>query len=104
MRRSCGAYAWRATFCIDFARDRSKSDANKRTRGFDFAFAARLFEGRTVLFADDRFDYGEVRMIAIGEIDGHLYKVVYTDRDEVRRIISAHRASRQEKRRWQSSE
>lgn len=89
---------------MDFAWDQTKSDVNEGRRGFDFAFATRVFEGRTVLFVDDRTDYGEVRMIAIGEIEGILYTVVYTDRDEVRRIISAHRASRQEKRRWQSSE
>ncbi len=43
-------------------------------------------------------------MIAIGPIDGDLYKVVYTDGGEVRRIISANRASRQERGTWHSSE
>ena len=89
---------------MDFEYDRAKSDRNAHDRGFDFAFAARVFEGNTVTFQDERRDYGEVRMIAIGEIDGQIYTIVYTDRDEVRRIISAHRASRQEKRIWQSSE
>ena len=82
---------------IDF--DQSKSDKNDAERGFDFAFAALVFFGRTVTFQDDRADYGEVRMIAIGEIEGKVYKVVYTDRDDVRRIISA-----QEVRRWRTSE
>lgn len=82
--------------------DQDKSDRTKAERGFDFDFAARVFLGRTISFQDERHDYGEVRMVAIGEIDGKLYKVVYTDRDEVRRIISANRASRQERRRWQS--
>lgn len=89
---------------VDFSWDQNKSDANQRDRGFDFAYATRFFEGRIVSFVDGRADYGEVRMIAIGEIDGLLYKVVYTDRGDVRRIISAPRASRQEKRKWQSSE
>ena len=83
--------------------DPNKSDKNERERGFDFAFAAQVFEGRTVEFTDDRADYGEVRMIAIGEIEGKLFKVVYTDRGDVRRIISAHRASRQEKAQWRNS-
>ena len=86
---------------IDF--DPRKSEQNLAQRGFGFDFAARVFLGRPASFQDERADYGEVRMIAIGEIDGKLYKVVYTDRGDTRRIISAHRASRQEERRWQRS-
>lgn len=84
--------------------DPAKSERNLQERGFDFAFAARVFLGRTVIIEDTRLDYGEVRMIAVGEIDGRLFKVVFTDRGDVRRIISAHPASRQEKRLWPPSE
>lgn len=80
--------------------DPAKSDETKTELGFDFDFVARVFLGRTVSFEDARRAYGEIRMIAIGEVDGKLYKIVYTDRGEVRRIISANRASRQEKRLW----
>lgn len=80
--------------------DEAKSERNLRERGFDFAFAARVFLGQPAIFQDIRRDYGEVRMIAVGEIDGRLFKVVFTDRGDVRRIISANPASRQEKRRW----
>ena len=89
---------------MDFDFDSIKSDKNLAERGFDFAYATRVFEGRVVSFVDDRHDYGEVRMVAIGEIGGRVFKVVYTDREDVRRIISAHRASRQEVRKWQQSE
>ena len=95
---------WRNFLLMDFEFDPDKSERNEAERGFDFLYASRVFEGRTVSFADDRANYGEVRMIAIGMIDGKLYTVVYTDRGDVRRIISAHRASRQESRKWQSSE
>ena len=80
--------------------DPGKSAKNEAERGFGFAFAARVFLDRPVIFQDTRRDYGEARMIAVGEIDGHLFKIVFTERFEVRRIISAHRASRQEKRLW----
>ena len=85
---------------MDFEWDDEKSAKNEAERLFSYRFAARVFLGRTVEFRDERQDYGEVRMIAIGEIDGRLYKVVYTDREDVRRIISANRASRQEERKW----
>ena len=67
----------------------SKSDECLAERGFDFAYASQLFDGETVRFVDDREDYGETRIIAFGHIGGRMYAVVYTDRDDVRWIISA---------------
>ena len=57
--------------------DPAKSERNLRERGFDFAFASRVFLGQPTIFEDTRRDYGETRMIAIGEIDGRLFKVVF---------------------------
>ena len=84
-----------------------KSEACRRERGFGFAFAARVFTGPVQEQVDDRWDYGEVRMRALGEIDGSLYVVVFTDRLDadggfVRWIISARRAHEKERRKWLS--
>jgi uncharacterized DUF497 family protein len=93
------------TFCkLEYDFDPSKSDRNERERGFGFAFASLVFERRAVEVADTRFAYGEPRTRAIGEIDGVIYAVVYTDRDGVRRIISARIANRRERELWHSSE
>ena len=46
---------------------------------------------------DTRRDYGEPRVVAMGEIDEEVYVVVYTPRESVRRIISARPASRRER-------
>ena len=85
-----------------FARDEQKSEANLRERGFDFAFASLIFDGITVAVEDRRRDYGEKRMVAIGRADGFHLTVVYTDRpddrDGSRRIISARRSNRRERR------
>ena len=51
---------------------------------------------------DERRDYGEQRIIAVGEAAGNILVVVYTDRNNVRRIISARFASRKEREEWQS--
>jgi len=73
--------------------DKKKSDENLRTRGFDFAHATLIFDGRVRQHEDRRRDYGEHRVIATGVAEGRLLTVVYTDRDVfdglVRRIISA---------------
>ncbi len=43
--------------------------------------------------ADDRYDYGEVRIYAIGLVNGIEITVIYTDRDrDERHIISAWRS------------
>ena len=47
---------------------------------------------------------GEPRMKAVGEIEGELYTVIFVDRGDVRRIISARPASRRERREWLRSE
>ncbi len=82
---------------IIFEWDQGKSNRNFTERGFDFAHAARIFQGDVLEWEDTRCDYGELRIIAIGEIDEEIYAVVYTPRGEVRRIISARPASRRER-------
>ena len=66
---------------------RSTSRRNEVERGFDFLFAARIFLSRTVEIRDDRGDYGEGRVKAIGQVGGITITVVYTDRGEARRVI-----------------
>ena len=51
---------------------------------------------------DLRHDYGEVRITAIGAVEEDVLVVTYTDRGDVRRIISARPANRKERRRWLS--
>ena len=85
---------------MDFEWDEEKHRANLLHRGFGFDYAARIFDGPTIGTADQRFDYGEVRMCALGAVGEDVLRVVYTDRGDVRRIISARPANRKEKREW----
>ncbi len=80
-----------------FEWDEAKSEANLEARGFDFAYAALVFDGPTLEFDDDRADYGERRIQTIGQVDTDVLFVVYTWRDEIRRIISARLANRKER-------
>ena len=86
---------------MEFAWDPAKSTANLATRGFSFALAASIFAGRVVEAEDRRHDYGEARTQAIGQATtGAVLAVIYTDRGDVRRIISARLASRRERAEW----
>ena len=62
----------------------------------------RIFTARVHTTPDERRDYAEERFIAIGETEGEVLVVVYTDRGDVRRIISARRANRKERETWRS--
>ena len=82
--------------------DASKSARNLLQRGFDFEFATLIFDEFTLERADVRREYGERRMVAIGNAQGIMLTVVYTDRFEAthtleRRIISARRSNRNER-------
>ncbi len=47
-----------------FTWDPAKSERNLTERGFDFAFAARIFDGEVIEREDTRSDYGEQRIVA----------------------------------------
>ena len=58
----------------------------------------KIFEGPTLERVDDRFEYGEVRVYAIGVANGIEITVIFTDVSRTeRRIISAWRAERHER-------
>jgi len=76
-----------------------KNRLNIKQHGIAFKDAVKIFEGETIEQEDNRFNYGEVRIYAIGVINGLEIAVIYTDTDNnERRIISARRAEPHERR------
>jgi uncharacterized protein len=63
-----------------FTWDPAKDAANVRRHGIAFRDAARIFDGPTVERTDDRFEYGEVRIYAIGLVNGIEITVIYRPR------------------------
>ena len=82
---------------VRFDWDLAKSERNRQERGFGFDLAILIFGGDTVEWPDDRQDYGERRVRAIGEVNGVVLHIVFTDRGDVRRIISARVANKRER-------
>jgi uncharacterized DUF497 family protein len=85
-----------------FEWDEAKSQRNLRERGFGFDHATAVFIGPTLERVDNRREYGEVRIQAIGCAGDDILFVVYTDRGDVHHLISARLANRRERRLWQS--
>ena len=76
--------------------DPNKSAKNARERRLPFELVADLEWELALTFEDDRFDYGETRIIALAPLQGRLHVVCYTQRDEVRWIISFRKANARE--------
>lgn len=80
--------------------DTAKDAANLAKHGISLALAEVLFAGPHVSTPDDRFDYGEVREVAFGRINGRLFACVYVDRGAQRRVISLRKANSREVKRY----
>ncbi len=82
-----------------FEWDDNKNAANLKKHGIRFENAIAIFHGLVFTRTDNRTDYGEVREISTGKIDGNIVLViVHTDRRKITRIISARLANRTERK------
>jgi uncharacterized DUF497 family protein len=80
--------------------DPAKDAANQAKHGVSLALARELDWEAALVWVDDRFEYGELRIIALAPKTGILYYVAFVNRGEVRRIISLRRANRREVKRY----
>jgi uncharacterized DUF497 family protein len=89
---------------ISFEWDEAKAESNRLKHGIDFNDAIKVFSDPDAYADEDiRFEYGETRIKIIGEIDHQLIAaVVYTDRHQKIRIISARKARKDEKEKYHS--
>ena len=82
---------------IEFEWDDEKAAANLLTHGVSFELATRAFlDPSAVEWVDEREAYGEERTILLAMADGTILVVVYTERGDRIRLISARRATRDE--------
>lgn len=88
----------------EFDWDPKKAEQNQLKHGISFTQALQVFaDPRAFIEPDVRFDYGEKRLLIVGQIiDGRLISVIYTERSGLFRLISARRASRRERREYDS--
>ncbi len=84
---------------MEYEWDGAKAAANLARHGVPFAYACRVFaDPRRVEFDASRPRDGELRRKCVGHIDGKRFVVVFTERGDVRRIISARRTNAKEDR------
>ena len=76
--------------------DPAKDALNQTKHGVSLAFASELDWSAALAWVDDRFEYGETRMIALAPRIETLYYVAFVESGDVYRIISLRRATRRE--------
>jgi uncharacterized protein len=83
---------------MEYVWDETKRDSNFIKHKVDFLYAIGIFESDCIKRIDGRKDYGETRLICMGEISKVILVVVYVERGDTVRIISARKAGRHERR------
>ena len=80
--------------------DEAKRALVLQRRGLDFADAAKVFAAPVIETIDERNDYGEPRYVTLGSLDGVSVFIVWTQRDDCRRIITMWQANAAERARY----
>jgi uncharacterized protein len=89
---------------VEFEWDAVKVASNLANHGITFTDAATVFADPHHVTEDStRPEHGEERNLAIGMVAERLVAVVYTDREDRRRITSARSVRKNERERYDSS-
>ena len=75
-----------------FEWDEAKRQSNIKRHGFDFLAVEGIFATDVFTILDNRFDYGEIRFLTLGILNGTVVAIAHTETDEVTRIISVRKA------------
>jgi hypothetical protein len=88
---------------VKFEWDERKNQLNKTKHGFEFGIVEKFFAADVFERVDDKKDYGETRLLALGELDGEILLVVFTIREAViYRIISIRKANKNEQQTYRA--
>ena len=81
---------------FDITFDPLKDASNRQQHGVSLNLASEIAWGSAAFNVDKRRDYGEVREVGFVPIRGRTFCVVFTWRNNTRRIISLRRANKRE--------
>ena len=81
--------------------DEEKCRANIEKHGLSFDDSWQVLAGDTITILDERYDYGEDRLITLGRLAGRVVVVVHVSRGENTRIISMRKANAREQEIYQ---
>ncbi|MBU2135625.1 MAG: BrnT family toxin [Alphaproteobacteria bacterium] len=85
---------------MEISFDREKSARNEAERGLPFSMVEDFIWDTALVAIDERFDYGEDRWIALGNIGARLFVLVFTETQDGIRVISFRKANAREAKRY----
>ena len=88
---------------MQFEWDEEKSRENIRKHDLDFADAPEIFDAPMLTNLDGREDYGEDRWVGIGFLRNVVVVVVYTETEDVIRVISLRKALKHERTKFEEA-
>lgn len=87
---------------MEITYDADKNNRNIEERGLSFDRAAG-FDFETALYAiDDRREYGETRIVAIGHLQDRLHVLCFVETESGIRVISFRKANSREVKHYES--
>ncbi|MCZ4065702.1 BrnT family toxin [Oxalobacter aliiformigenes] len=86
---------------MDIEYDPNKNEKNIRERGLSFEKVHEFDFDTAIYYMDDRKDYGEKRIIAIGKIHERVHVLVFKSIDNGIRVISFRKANKREVTRYE---
>jgi uncharacterized DUF497 family protein len=88
---------------VTYQWDPRKAAGNLKKHGVEFADVVGVFEDEFALWREDSDDYGEERFVAVGrDFLGRLLVVTFMFRNNDIRIISARKATENERKTYES--
>jgi len=85
---------------MELSWDETKRQKILIERGLDMAKAHQIFEGVHLDEVDERFAYGEIRIVTFGFLEARLCALVWTQRGNSRRLISLRKANDREQEKF----
>ncbi len=81
--------------------DPKKDAINKRKHGISLARAEEIDLDHAIFMVDDREDYGELRLQAVGFLGARLYSLIFVVEGVDVRAISLRKANRREQKTYE---
>jgi uncharacterized DUF497 family protein len=85
---------------VDITCDEPKRQKCLKERDLDFYDAEIVFQGPHLDVEDTRFDYGEIRIITYGFLQGRMVVVGWTPRGKDRHVFTMRKANGREFKRY----
>jgi uncharacterized DUF497 family protein len=88
---------------MEISFDSVKDARNKTERGLSFESVAEFDFESAYFEVDDRHNYGETRIRALGFFDGRLHALVFVETETGIRVISFRKANSREVKRYEKA-